>query len=289
MAKQAQGGEGLSAQVGILLSQVESELEGCREVKRALEGLSKPGALASAALSQKHLSKLREVSLLDAGLCAGRDALVAALEGGLERQHRVERMRLLGELRGAATASGLELVRLGESPPTFLLSPLTVVVDFEVGKARWCYARETLLTTPMEVSAILEGRLTAMAQVRAEALESEAFFTALHQAYRMVLALQGRGEGERVDLVDLLVPLGALREGVSAWRKASRVEVFPRYLLAYQLHRLRRDNLLERDGVRVDLGTATGGSTRDKRDVLFVPTTATEGQYYLSMRMEARG
>ena len=41
--------------------------------------------------------------------------------------------------------------------------------------------------------------------------------------------------------------------------------------------------LLERRGRRISLGTATGGSTRNKRNVLFVPVSVTDGQYYLSI------
>ena len=55
-------------------------------------------------------------------------------------------------------------------------------------------------------------------------------------------------------------------------------------MLAYQLRRLRREGTLARDGLRVELGVATGGSARDKRNVVYVPAGG-EGQYQLSLRV----
>ncbi len=270
-----------------MLQSVDALITGARDARKALQALAEPQTLSSAALTHKHLTKLRQTNL-DASetLCAQREDYLKALEPTLERHRRTARMTTLSALGRLARQRGLEMTRLGDAPPTFLLSPLTVEVDFEAGCARWLYARETVLETGLEPGQILDGRQGAMDLIKSQAVDSKDFFDMLMGAYKMVLALGGKADGERVDLVDLRVPLSTL--GGADWRKMDKLQIFPRYLMAYQLHRLRRDGLLEHKGRRVDLGTATGKSTSNKRNVLFVPTSATEGQYYLSIRMEKR-
>jgi hypothetical protein len=87
-----------------------------------------------------------------------------------------------------------------------------------------------------------------------------------------------------VDLVDTLAPLAWLLDP-SSGRKTTP---YPRHMLAYQLYRLQREAHLQHEGLRLELGTATGGSTRHKAKVLFVPSSHTEGFYYLSLRFVSK-
>jgi hypothetical protein len=105
------------------------------------------------------------------------------------------------------------------------------------------------------------------------------------------LAARGHTLGERVDLVDLRLPLALLRTGADRWRRIelAKTPSYERYQLAYQLQRLRKDQLLEKGGLRLDLGSATGGSTRQKHNVLFIPRAGGDGQYYLSLRFVKAG
>ena len=280
-------GAELPVQIGALLQRVEAQQDGLRDARRALEVLARPETLSREKAARRQLERLSEVALAD-GLGGSLGALIASVEAHLERQRRSARMVVMGALKRGAVEAGVEMVRLGDSPPTVLLAPLTIELDFDVDKARMSYARQVVSETACDAEVILEARQSAIELIRSSAVPSEEFFELLRQAYRVVLFVQGRAEGERVDLVDLLVPLAAMRAGVGAWRGVSKIDAMPRYMMAYQLQRLRREGKLESGGVRVDLGTATGGSTRNKRDVLFVPTSPTEGQYYLTLRMEAR-
>lgn len=195
------------------------------------------------------------------------------------------RTELLGRLRRLATDQGLGFELVGQEPPTVALAPLTVEIDFEAGSATILFARETVNAVTADADLIVEARARAMATIQGSAVASEVFFDRLAGAYDFARVTAGLADAERVDVVDMLTPLAIMAAGVESWRSDKAPEPFPRYLLSYQLHRLRRDGLLARNGRRLDLGAATGGSARDKSGVIFLPTSATDGQYYRSVRL----
>ncbi|MGM0578246.1 MAG: hypothetical protein ACQEXJ_21160 [Myxococcota bacterium] len=278
-------------EVRALREELKVALRPVDKARKALDGLAKAGALKQIDRLSKHLKGLKAANLEAFALEDQRQRLVEDLEQALGRLRRERRMALLGPLQRMAGEAGIPVETVAETPPTLALSPLTAELDFEAGEARLCYARETVETAALEPEAILEARGEAMAAIKDRAVPSEAFFGRARDAYRMALVARGSEDGERLDLVDLLAPLTLLATDRDEWRKrsVSKMDDFPRYLLAYQLQRLRRDGVLERDGVRLELGTATGGATKDKRNVLFVPSTPTEGQYYLSIRFVTEG
>lgn len=274
-----------------LRSDLKRRLTGAVRAGKACAGLASVTALRSLAALDRHLPALRDADLAAFGLEERRAELVARLAAHQERLKAQARMALIGELTRAG--QGVEVALLAETPLTVLVAPLAVEIDLDAGSARVLYAREVVETCEPDAPAILAARQKAMDRIRAEALESAAFFDLARRAYQTVLLARGLQAGERVDLVDLLGPLSVLGRDADDWRKVASGGVkgfapYPRYLLAYQLHRLRRDGMLAKDGVRLDLGAATAGSTRNKRDVLFVPSSATEGQYYLSIRFASQ-
>lgn len=258
-----------------------------RHLDRALKAakkLAQPGALVAMAQLEKYLPALREcpttLSLEEL------PPLVSDIEAHLEHLRRFGRHQIIGALRSRAIDEGLsEPALLAEQPPTLFIAPFTCELDLDRGEARLLFAREIVTTAELEVDAIYKTRAEAMARIQDEAIPASEFFSLLHTAYRTVLMARGKAHGERVDLVDLLAPIALLRNDVDAWRKLelSRVAAFPRYLMSYQLRRLRKERALEKNGLRLELGTATGGSTRNKTNVLFLPTRGDEGQYYLSL------
>lgn len=226
------------------------------------------------------------LTLPEAELDAAREELVARMERTVKKLRMKARLRFVRDLEEAAGDEELVLEKVSEAPLVMYADPLTFEVDFSTGEARLLYGREPIEELPLEPQALVEARAAAVEDLKAEAVEPAEFFDMLRAAYRMVAAADGAEPGDRVDLVDVLVPLSMLRVERTQWRRdgAGALDDYPRYRLAYQLARLRGAGLLERDGVRLDLGAATGGSTRDKRDVLYVPTGATSGQYYGSLR-----
>ncbi len=266
-------------------------LKPAEKAKKALDALCKKGALERIDALGRELGALEGAELGGLGLEAERAQLADGLRRHLERLRTERRASVMGPLQRLAQADGVPVRVLSESPPTLLLAPLGCELDFEAGVARLTYAREPVMEAGLDAKEILAQRDKAMALIRDAAEPTERFFRSALAAYRLVLAAREAEPGDRVDLVDLLAPLGLLATDSGRWRKTplSKMSDYPRYLLAYQLQRLRREGALEQGGRRIDLGTATGGATRDKRNVLYIPTTADEGQYYLSVRFVAAG
>ena len=169
---------------------------------------------------------------------------------------------------------------ISDIPLVIYLHPLTLEVQFEQKKAVLTYAHEALATTSLDPDEILKTRAELLDIFRASRIDSVRFWDVCRMAYEMVLLKNGQSAGSRVDIVELLPPLGWLWPNTSAFKKNAS---FPKYLLAYQLQKLRSDRMLEHQNVRLDLGTATGGSTKNKANVIYIPMGASEGQYYLSI------
>lgn len=275
---------GLGEAMAALRRDVKQRLSALTRVAKALDALTDPAARTQLDVLGKHVEALRDADLGSVGLSESQHAVASEIELLHERLKARARAEVFSEL--VRLGEGLEIVQLAENPLTVLIAPLVAELDISAGSARIVYARETLDETKLDARLILDARQKAMDEIRACAVESPVFFDLALRAYRTVLAVRSLGPEERVDLVDLLAPLSLFQTELRRWRDIDRgtLTPYPRHLLAYQLQRLQRDGLLVKDGLRVDLGTATGGSTRNKRDVLFVPSSATEGQYYLTIR-----
>lgn len=221
----------------------------------------------------------------------GRQRVVDLLEKELPRMRTKARMKFLTTLEMLATQEELKVERISESPLVLYLKPLTLEVDFDGGGARLLFGHEPISELPINARSIMEERKKILAGLKKEALSSEDFFPLLKKAYQSVLAREGAEFGARVDLVDVTIPLSMLlakprdlrRRGIDA------LKPYPRELLVWQLARLRQDGMLQVDGLRLDLGAATGGSTKNKEDVLFIPVGPSSGQYYGSLRFERTG
>src|SRR5690554_4366217 len=280
----------LASRVDALKKDVQAGMRDLNRAKNALESMTRAGAFApDASKVAAALRDLRRASLEALGLEDARVALVGELDAHFDREKTRARMTLLSELDGALRAEGGRLEHLGDQPLTLGVGPLTLTIDLLARRATLSYAREELVEVDASAEVILKALAEARGEMQARALESEAFFSQLEKAYRVQLTMLGLPDGERVDLVDLLEPLALVDADPSARRKKGldALTSWPRYLLAYQLQKLRRDGLLERQGRRLDLGTATGGSTKNKQDVLFIPGPGTDGQYYLSLRFQS--
>jgi hypothetical protein len=225
--------------------------------------------------------------LAAAQLDAPWSALLSDLQAHIDEQARQARQHLLTRLRDAAVADNISFEKLSDNPTTLALQPFTVEIDWDNGRATLFYAREPIDDSlPLDAGAIMQQRAQSMKAIQAAAIPSERFFSLLKTSWQVTLTARGQAEDDRVDLVDLLGPLSLLCTPPDSWRnlKDRDLKPYPRYLFVYQLFRMRRDRALERDGWRLDLGAATGGSTRKKQNVLYIPTSPGDGQYYLTVR-----
>ncbi|MFB6263715.1 MAG: hypothetical protein ABEL76_08855 [Bradymonadaceae bacterium] len=285
------GATGPRAQLSDSLTRVKNTLQDRvrdqMRSKKALEQLCRTGALENLDLVRKYTDWLRDANLEAVELEEERQHAVDSLDTYVEHRRRKRRMRFMRELDRAAGEHDLSLEKRSDTPLVLAAAPFVVEADFESGRAELRYARETLEDVPLDPEALFGAWTRNRRRLEARSVDSPVFFEWLERAYDLAIAARDSSPGDRVDLVDLLAPLALLASDADQWRDPSTEELdaYPRFLLAHQLRQLRRDGLLERDGRRVDLGTATGGSTENKEDVVFLPTAPGEGQYYLSIRM----
>ncbi len=208
------------------------------------------------------------------------DALNAIqLEDRLRTLRMTARQDLIAGLNATAPKPD-QIKMVSDSPLVLYVHPLTLEVNFEQCKTTWSYAREPMAQSSLDPSDIWNVYGELLDQFRAARIDSKSFWQALKAAYDIVLLKDGKPAGERIDIVDVLVPMAWIWPHAVQLKKATQ---FPRYLLAYQIQKLRQDGLIAHNGYRLDLGTATGGSTKNKANVLFIPMGPTEGQYYLTM------
>lgn len=262
-------------------------LRGPNRASKALDAVVRPNAFNTLGLVAAAATAVRGANLGNLGLLEESEAVYQALEQQQRALRQSLRSGLMAELQQRAEAAGLVLRIVGEEPLTIVLSPMTIELNLSSSTAEIRYAREVVGQCELTADAVMNARTAAMTLISDTAVATEEFFGRLAGAYHFVCQATGVAPGARIDVVDLLAPLSLGRVDRGSWRTGSltAVEPYPRYLLAYQLSRLRRDGMLARGGFRVELGTATGGSTRNKRDVLYVPMSPAEGQYYLSLRI----
>lgn len=249
-----------------------------RNAGKALDKLNSAKNLAR----QDHLAAastaLRSVDLGVFGLADQQRDIALEIDARLKVLRQSASSVLLEGLHQCfPTANQMKM--LSDNPLVLYLHPLTLEVDFEQSKGTLLYAHEVIQTCPLVAEDIMAAHAAILTDIRETRIEASAFFDACKMAYDMVRIKEGLGIAERVDIVDLLLPLGWI------WPKQGKktLAALPRHILAYQLNRLRADNLQSHKGWRIELGAATGATTRNKSKVLFVPHAQTEGQYYLSI------
>jgi hypothetical protein len=277
----------LVASLEAVHAELSQQLKLLTGLKKGVELLRAKGALQRLDLLTESNEKLAEAVPSNEHLSGAWSAMRELLREQEQLRRAGLRAELLTALSQRAQREEIAFQLLSEHPLEVLLSPLVLSLDLDKGRGQLEYAREGLVEVESEVSAIFEARKKAMERLRKQATEAPVFFEHLVSAYRLTLLHQGKSFGEAVELVDLLLPLSLVSVETKRWRSTSLAKLpeMSRALFAYQLHRLRQQGLLEYKGQRIDLGTATGGSTKDKRNVLFIPVSPTEGQYYLSLRV----
>lgn len=251
-------------------------------LEKALKDLAKPGHLDDLKKVQSLLGKLEKAA---PQLGASLEQLGSRLTEYRRKEERERPLRFGRALRELAEKEGVRFTPETSDPPCYRLGQFTVEPDFRKGTVSLCYARlEVGLTEldPMRVMADYQRYLKALDQ---DGVSSEEFIQRLYTAYRKTLAAQHRRPGDRVELVELLPELALLAQSPKFKKDPTRENFRPygRVRLAWDLARLRRDGVLECQGRRVTLGTATIGTTKKKDQVLYLEGPGGKGQYYLSL------
>ena len=113
----------------------------------------------------------------------------------------------------------------------------------------------------------------------------------IFEAYRRLVAVQGKNLGDRVGVVDLYRELVWLRQSEkfrSAPAKATFSE-YPRAHFAYDVRQLQVTKTLTHGGHRVQFGTATIDATDDPGRSIWIPEGAEGGHYVMDVYWTKEG
>lgn len=205
---------------------------------------------------------------------------VDRLERWVEREPATRGERLARALKEQCLAAGVEIQPLSRDPLELRLAPFLVAVDLARDKASVQYAQTELARARAEAGEILKARQAALKRLEKRPFQPADFLRALHRAWSQV----GGGGWQEIGRV---LPVMAFEVQDERFRRDPTPQNFTEYgraQLAYDLMRARRARQLAVDGLRLSLGPATGGSTRDKRQVYWLEDEQGRGQYYLTLR-----
>ena len=247
------------------------------KVRKALEALATEAAWADGAQRKRCIKAIVGASELRAPVL---DAFGEALQQGSEQFASELRRTFLDALVAEVERRKLAWQSVGQQPPVLDLAGISVTLDWDKECAALAYGREPLAKVSLVVGEVLSAREEQIDRLRSVWPGPDVFFAALDSAYRARAGREAKRPGERVHLVDLIPEL--LVEYELRGLRSPKT-IFGRAELAYCLDRLAREGGLEQGQRRLELGTATGGSTKDKRQVLFLQAGMGGGQYYLSV------
>ena len=262
-----------------LQQQVRDAHKSVAALEKALKDLSKPGHLEDLKKVHSLLGKLEKVTPQSL------ESLARNLSDYRRREEKERPLRFGRALKEAAEKEGVSFAPVTSDPPCYRLGQFTVEPDFRKGTTSLCYARLEVGESTLAVDRVLLDYQKYLKALDQTEVSSEEFMQRLFTAYRKTLAAQRCRPGDRVELVDLLPELALLAQGPKFLKNPTKDHFKPygRVRLAWDLARLRRDGVLECQGRRVTLGTATIGTTKKKDRVLYLEGPGGKGQYYLSL------
>jgi hypothetical protein len=273
-----------------LLAEVDKKSKEISKLHKALQKLASADMLESPRKVNEACKLLEQSTPKDFGLDIDFNELLASTAADQLQRANERKIKFGRMLIESAESEGLTCKMIATEPMEFSLPPFTVAANLDQNLAYINYARLTLEELPAK-----PDRLTAALKKNLKMLEtgwsSEQFFDALYDAYRTQLFETKGRQGERVILTDLLarVALSFQSDKFRSDPVAGNYRAYGRVRMAYDLSRLRRNGLLQRNGRRLNLGTATGSSTRDKKGVLYIEESPGRGQYYLSIWFSPAG
>lgn len=281
----------LAARVKMARDSAERTARALKPLEKALRELSRKETLEDAGAVSKIAQTLRKSPLPEGELKREVDAMLTAVDAHLAEEERKLKFYFGRDLRDAAARASLAFAPLTSDPPEFRIGLCTVAVDMPRRSGTLRYARVDLAKVPLNVDAIVTAAAQQAARLEGRGFNAEQFFDQLLQAYQIRLLRRNEAFGTRIDIVDIIAEVAFARQG-RPFHEDPRSENFLAYSrvqLAYDLARLRRAGKLSHRGFRLGLGAATGGSTRQKADVLWLEDERGSGQWYLSLKFSREG
>ncbi|MFT7620037.1 MAG: hypothetical protein ACI97A_003694 [Planctomycetota bacterium] len=210
--------------------------------------------------------------------------LIEEVAAFLEKRDQENRERLGADLKAACDERELEMKVLRKDDLVELrINPLAVVIDRKKGRASIQFAKETILEVQAEAHAILDGYDDAL-RILSGDFDPSTFHDDCFRAW-LASRAAGGGKSERVEVVDFL-PYLALQRQSAGFRKDPKQSVFRDYTrvqFAWDVLRLREQRMLIHNGLRLNLGVATGTSASKKSRVIFFEDDRGDGEYKLTV------
>jgi hypothetical protein len=273
-----------------LFETVDTKSKEMAGLHKALKSLTSSATLESPKKVQDACRVLEQLDPRVFGLDMEFTGLIEAVRADQQARLKARRIEFGRTLTETAQQAGMSCRMIASDPMEFAIPPFTVVIDLEKNTARIHYARLGLEELPARPERIIPD-LQKWVKALEGGWSSEQFFEALHGAYENELFARKERPGERLAIADLL-PWVAFAFQSDRFRSdpvAGLYREYGRVRLAYDLSRLRREGVVHRNGWRLNLGTATGSSTQDKKKVLYIEESPGQGQYYLSIWFSAEG
>jgi hypothetical protein len=252
---------------------------------KALASLARPEVLQSPKKLQGQLQAAKQKLTPEMRECLGIAQTWAQLEQYQQQAPLILRRSVGRALKQRCEREGLELYIVSkEAPVEVRIPPLSVEMDFTAGRANLGFARSPLATCELSAERILQTYDTLVKELEG-AFDPREFFALCHRAYQLIL-IESRGhDGDRVELVRVLPFLAMLKQSAQFQRNPTR-EAFRSYTrahFAYDVLRLRRQGGLIQEGLRLNLGVATGISASQKGRAIYFEDEQGHGEFKLTL------
>ncbi len=275
-----------------------SPWERCRLIQEGLKVAAKAhskaatavGSLAKAALwedlekAEKALSRVEKKLRPDEWQSVGQEKLVSDLRAWCSERRRRAKQEFFGRLTEKARQEGVEVMLISrEEPVTLRVTPFEVQLDLEKGVAHFLFAKDELATCRLDENEVLIQRAKLMEELE-KGFDPEGFFARCLAAWRAARAAR-RIEGERVEILQIL-PYLAIEAQPKRFKETPSIKNYKGYSrgrFAYEVHLLRRARGFLQDGVRLNLGVATGTTASKKKRVIYFEDERGNGEYKLTV------
>jgi len=268
----------------ILLDPVSEKVKALTRVQKALKSLCSINTLNSPDKVDAATLVLKQFDPKAVGLDLDLSELLEAVAQDQRERAKIRRLAFGKELNEAARGENMTCRLITGDPMEFSLPPFAVAVDLGRNRATLTYARLPVGELPAKPDKIM-GAIKKQLKAFEAGWSPERFFEALLEAYRTELFRVRKPAGERLEIVSLLPGVAFLFQNARFQLEplSGNYRSYGRFNMAWDLASLRRKGLLEQKGFRLNLGAATGSSTKNKKSVLYIEEGAGRGQYYLSL------
>ncbi len=184
------------------------------------------------------------------------------------------------DLREAFTANGITL----SGEPNALVAELFVIKpDIRRKQVEMTFSRQPVSgkKIKLDVALVVSSYERARREICQRKVDYEELIKEIFEAYERTLKLAGKPMETRMSIVDCYRELVLVRQPLSFRKTPSKnsFKDYPKTHFAYDMLELRRQNKLNYNGLRLNLGTSTIDVGGDTARVMFLATEATQGQF----------